>query len=108
MRFLRLIVLLISSPLLHACTETSSTQPAPQLSSAPVPAMRDASPQDEQACLTAVAKQANNSVVVLSSEFSQANSLVMVGVGPQKAPWKCLVSKGTVAEVMSMTNEGSL
>jgi len=32
----------------------------------------------------------------------------MIGVGPQRAPWRCLVSKGVVAEVMSMTDEGRL
>ena len=35
---------------------------------------------------------------------SQANTAVYVGVGPQHAKWRCLVSKGRVAEVMSMAN----
>ena len=30
------------------------------------------------------------------------------GVGPQRAKWRCLVSKGQVAEVMSMTDEGKM
>ena len=33
---------------------------------------------------------------------------MMVGVGPNKAPWKCLSKNGVVAEVMSMTDEGAL
>jgi hypothetical protein len=41
-------------------------------------------------------------------ETSEANNLVVVGVGPNKAPWRCLVSRGVVAEVMSMTDEGAL
>ncbi len=46
---------------------------------------------------------------VMSSEFSEANSLVMVGVGEQQSPWRCLVSNdGTVQEVMSQVDEGKL
>lgn len=71
-------------------------------------ALRTGSAADESACLSAVAGQTGNSVRVISSESSQADTLVMVGVGPQNAPWRCLVSGGVVAEVMSMTNEGSL
>jgi hypothetical protein len=65
--------------------------------------------KDEQACLQAVSIKTNNGdVVVLSAETSESNNLVVVGVGPQHAPWRCLVSKGVVAEVMSMTDEGAL
>ena len=65
--------------------------------------------KDEQACLQAVSTQTNNGeVVTLSVEESEANTLVMVGVGPNKAPWKCLSKDGVVAEVMSMTDEGAL
>lgn len=65
--------------------------------------------KDEKACLDAVAQGTGNSeVAVLSVETSEANNLVMVGVGPQRAPWKCLVKHGVVAEIMSMTDEGAL
>ncbi|MCX7305187.1 MAG: SH3 domain-containing protein [Hyphomicrobiales bacterium] len=67
-----------------------------------------ASAVDKNACLAAVSKQTNNSVVVLSSEFSEANTSVIIGVGPDRAPWQCLVSRGRVAEVMSLTDEGAL
>jgi hypothetical protein len=50
----------------------------------------------------------NGDVVLLGSETSEANTVVTVGVGPQRAPWRCLVSGGVVAEVMSMTDEGRL
>jgi hypothetical protein len=63
---------------------------------------------DEQACLKAVAAETSNDVVTLSVEESEANTLVMVGVGPNRAPWKCLSKDGVVAEVMSMTDEGAL
>jgi hypothetical protein len=47
--------------------------------------------------------------IVLSSEFSQVNSLVLIGVGSQKAPWRCLVSNsGVVAEVSFAGSEGAL
>lgn len=66
--------------------------------------------KQEQACLAAVSRETSNGdVVVLSSEFSQANSLVMIGVGAQRAPWRCLVSNdGVVAEVSFAGSEGSL
>lgn len=106
-------MLLISATFaLSACSETTSggsgasLQPAGSISSGA--SMRTASASDEQACLTAVESQTGNSVMVLSSETSEANNLVMIGVGPQQAPWRCLISGGTVVEVMSMTNEGAL
>ena len=65
--------------------------------------------KDEQACLQAVSLETNNGdVVTLSVETSEANTIVMVGVGPNRAPWKCRASAGAVAEVMSMTDEGAL
>lgn len=63
---------------------------------------------NERACLNAVAAETGNTVTVLSTEFSEANTLVMVGVGPQLAPWRCLVSNGIVAEIMFDGDEGRL
>ncbi len=64
----------------------------------------------EQACLAAVSNEANNGEVsVLSSEFSEANTVVMIGVGADAAPWRCLVSNdGVVAEVSFAGSEGFL
>jgi hypothetical protein len=66
--------------------------------------------KQEQACLAAVSRESNNGeVTVLSSEVSQANTVVMIGVGSQHAPWRCLVSNsGVVAEVMFAGSEGRL
>jgi hypothetical protein len=90
---------------LSACTSTD-LQPAPQPQAQP---LRTGSPADEAACLREVVKQTqNNDAAVISSEFSQANTVVIVGIGPQKAQWRCLISGGKVAEVMSLTNEGKL
>jgi ABC-type Fe3+-hydroxamate transport system substrate-binding protein len=95
---------LLSGLLLSACSETSNPSLSPDTSSA----LRTGSKTDEKACLDAVAKQANNTVTIISSEFSEANTLVMVGVGPENAPWKCLVSKGVVAEASFAGDEGKL
>ena len=85
-----------------------------QITNGPAPAAKGGGgsgipSKDEQACLQAVShKTKNGDVVTLSVETSEANNLVMVGVGPQRAPWRCLVKHGKVAEVMSMTDEGGL
>jgi hypothetical protein len=50
----------------------------------------------------------NGEVTVLSTETSEVNNLVVVGVGSNRTPWRCLVSGVVVAEVMSMTDEGAL
>lgn len=86
------------------CSETTSPGTA-----GPAPALRTGSPTDERACELAVTRQTNNGdVVTLSSNFSQANTEVIVGVGSDRARWRCLVSRGIVAEVMSLTDEGAL
>jgi hypothetical protein len=74
----------------------------------PISAIRSGSVADENACLAAVAKQTNASGVVLSSDFSQAATIVMVGVAPDRAPRRCLVSGGRVSEVMFYGSEGRL
>ncbi len=101
---------ILAGLLATACSETASQAPQPQpAATAAAPAMRSGSPQDESACLAAVSRETKNrDVSVVSSEFSQANTEVVVGVGPNRAKWRCLVSKGRVAEVMSLTDEGAL
>ncbi|MCB1499894.1 MAG: hypothetical protein KDK07_08895 [Bauldia sp.] len=72
-------------------------------------ASSDVSQAALDACLSAVDAETDGDVAVLSSEFSEANSLVMVGVGADKAPWKCLVSNdGTGAEISFAGDEGAL
>ena len=73
------------------------------------PAMAGVSPRDRKACLRAVVKETRNKIVtVLGTEESEANETVYVGVGKQKARWKCLVKHGIVAEVTSQVDEGAL
>lgn len=76
----------------------------------PAAGINDAVPaRDKQACLRAVKKTTHNpKAVILETQASEANNTVTVGVGPQKAPWRCLVKRGVVADVMSQTNEGGL
>jgi hypothetical protein len=65
--------------------------------------------KDKQACLHSVRKQTRNpKIVVVSVELSEANNSVTLAVGPQRAPWRCLVKNGTVAEVTSLTDEGKM
>ncbi|MBL8790118.1 MAG: hypothetical protein JNM45_06440 [Rhizobiales bacterium] len=64
---------------------------------------------DQEVCLAAVSNTTNNGdVTVLSASSSEANNEVIIGVGPNKARWQCLVKKGKVANVMSLTDEGAL
>lgn len=64
----------------------------------------------EQACLQRTSIETNNpDVIVLRSSFSQAGTEVIVGVGPQEAPWQCIYySDGSTTRPMSLTNEGFL
>lgn len=64
----------------------------------------------EQACLLAVTRTTSNGdVVLLGSEFSEAGTFVRVGVGEDRAPWKCIAySDGTTSGVEFMGGEGAL
>lgn len=96
--------------LLSGCTSDGSSQQPPPTATAP-PLMDESVPQvARSACLAAVTNTTKNGDVQITEMiFSQANSQVTVGVGPNRAPWRCLVSNsGVVANVMSLTNEGSL
>lgn len=96
--------------LLASCTSDGTSQPPP-MAAATQPLMDESvPPAARSACLAAVSNTANNGDVQITEMiFSEANSQVTVGVGPTRAPWRCLVSNnGVVANVMSMTNEGSL
>jgi hypothetical protein len=63
---------------------------------------------DIDACLKAVSNNDSSiEVVVLDTETSEANNMVKVGLGPNHAPWRCLVKDGKVSDVMSLTDEGA-
>jgi hypothetical protein len=89
---------------LSGCTETTgdTRSSAPASSRMPTPA--------EQACLRDVTRETNNpDVVLLSSSYSEAGTEVIVGVGPQRARWRCIAYRdGSTAGIMSLTDEGAL
>jgi hypothetical protein len=91
---------LFAAPLaLMACEQNDTTVAA---TGTPTPA--------EQACLRDVtATTGNPDVTLLGSEFSEAGTMVRVGVGPDRAPWQCIAySDGTTTGITSMTDEGAM
>lgn len=89
---------------LASCTETTgdTRSSAPASSRMPTPA--------EQACLRDVTSETNNpDVVLLSSSYAEAGTEVIVGVGPQRARWRCIAYRdGSTAGIMSLTDEGAM
>ncbi len=108
-RFIKLALGLAAAAALAGCVEdtgsTTSTNPMfPNVGISP-----DVSNTALNACRSAVDAQTDGAVEVVGSEFSQANNAVYLVVGPQRAPWRCLVSNdGSVDEVMFVGSEGSL
>ena len=90
---------------LSGCVSTSE-QPSGTSGSAP---SRTPTPA-EQACLRDVTRTTNNpDVLLLDSSVSEAGTEVIVGVGPQRARWRCIAYRdGTTAGIQSLTNEGTL
>jgi type IV pilus biogenesis protein CpaD/CtpE len=93
---IKLVLALAAAAGLAGCVEETATTSVPSV--------------EEQACLRDVTRQTSNGdVALISSSFSQAGTEVVVGVGPQRARWRCIgYSDGTTAEIMSLTDEGSL
>ncbi len=98
---------IIASIFVSGCT-TDSGQSG---DSGPLPLMDQSVPEIARtACLREVRRITNNfDLTIIEMVYSEANSQVKVGVGPNRAPWRCLVSNsGVVADVMSLTDEGAL
>lgn len=85
---------------LAACVEDSSDG-STDATKTPSPAA--------QACLRDVTATTNNAdVVLLSENFSQAGTEVIVGVGPDRAHWRCIgYADGTTGGIESLTDEGA-
>ncbi|MBF9035358.1 hypothetical protein HKCCE2091_14020 [Rhodobacterales bacterium HKCCE2091] len=83
---------------LSACMETTSAESVGPQASA------------EQACLRDVIAATNNpDAVVLATDYPEAGTHVIVGVGPQRARWSCIAyPDGTTGGIMSLTDEGAL
>lgn len=84
---------------LSACSPAAPVQPA---SAPPTPG--------EAGCLRDVAATTGNpEVTILESFASEAGTEVTVGVGPDRAPWRCIgYADGATAGIMSQTDEGAL
>lgn len=100
---------------LAACVSEPQRAPRefaePAIPADPAAIMDDSVPPvARQACLDEVRRTTNNpQVTILGMIYSEANSDVTVGVGPDRARWRCLVSRdGVVADVTSLTDEGAL
>jgi hypothetical protein len=87
---------------LAACAEIDDTSATAAAATTPT--------AEEQACLRDVTGVTGNpDVVLLESSFSQAGTEVIVGVGPDRARWRCIgYSDGTTADIESLTDEGFL
>ena len=90
--------------------EQETVESAPEASKPKATNASDGVPKgDKEACLKAVKRKTQNSkVTVIDAVSSEANNTVTVGVGTTPAPWRCLVKRGKVADIMSQTNEGRL
>jgi hypothetical protein len=60
------------------------------------------------ACRDALDAQTDGAVEIAGSEYSEANTAIYMRVGPDGAPWRCLVSNdGVGPELMFMGSEGA-
>jgi hypothetical protein len=86
------------------CTETTGGTRSSAAAAPGTPSLA------EQACLRDVTRQTNNpDVVMLSSSDSEAGTEVIVGVGNERARWRCIGYRdGTTAGITSLTDEGAL
>jgi hypothetical protein len=103
-QFIKLASAATAMALLAGCVEgTGGTRPSAG-TAAGTPSLA------EQGCLRDVTRTTNNpDVVLLSSSYSEAGTEVIVGVGPDRARWRCIGYKdGATADIMSLTDEDAL
>jgi hypothetical protein len=95
-------ILRFGSLALFAAFAACSPVPTSSVVTTPTPA--------EAGCLRDVAATTNNPEVTIIESFgSEAGTEVTVGVGPDRAPWRCIgYSDGTTAAIMSLVDEGAL
>lgn len=76
----------------------SQPQPAPEPAAAPQPAppdvgfSADVSDTAINVCRSGLDAQTDGAIEVTGTEYSEANSAVYMVVGPQRAPWRCLIA----------------
>ena len=110
----RLSAAVMALAALSACVEDTGGSTAPGMMPASpngppfIEGTFGASQAATNACQTALQSQVNGGVMVVGSEFSQANSAVYMRVGSNGAPWRCLVGDdGSNPELMFMGSEGA-
>jgi ABC-type glycerol-3-phosphate transport system substrate-binding protein len=98
---------------LAACaTGTQAPQSAPQQPASPIPNVGfspDVSNAAITACRNALDAQTDGTIDVVGSEYSEANVVVYMTVGANRAPWKCFTANdGRYANTELMGSEGAL
>jgi hypothetical protein len=104
---------------LTACGDTSAParQPAAATPSLPVQPSPfpdvgmspDVSNAAISACRSKLDAETDGNIEIVGSEYSEANVVVYMVVGPQRAPWRCLTANDArYAEVEFMGSEGAL
>lgn len=110
MRAALTVAALAGAALLSGCVEDTGMAVSP---SAGVPFVTtfDGSVSNAavSACRSALDAETDGAVEVVGTEFSQANTAIYMVVGPNRAPWRCLVSDdGSGASLEFMGSEGAL
>jgi len=96
---------------LAACA-AGTQAPAPQQPASPIPNVGfspDVSDTAITACRNALDAQTDGNIDVVGSEYSEANIVVYMTVGSNRAPWKCFTANdGRYANTEFMGSEGAL
>ena len=95
------ICVMVGALVLAACEETATTGTAVD-SGLPSPA--------QAACMSAVARETGDgNVTVLGSSRALTGTELLIGVGDDRAQWRCLASNdGVVEEVSSVVDESAV
>lgn len=113
-RPLKLALVSLAALGLAACAAgTQSSQPYRQPSSpSPIPNVgfsADVSNAAITACRNALDAQTEGAIDVVGSEYSEANVVVYMTVGSNRAPWKCFTANdGSYANTEFLGSEGAL
>ena len=110
---LKLALVPLTALALTACAAgTQSPQSAPQQPASPIPNVGfspDVSDAAISACRNALDAQTDGNIDVVGSEYSEANIVVYMTVGSNRAPWKCFTANdGRYANTEFMGSEGAL
>ena len=108
---LKLALVPLAALVLAACA-TGTQAPAPQQPASPIPNVGfspDVSDAAITACRNALDAQTDGNIDVVGSEYSEANIVVYMTVGSNRAPWKCFTANdGSYANTEFMGSEGAL